>query len=85
MTKSRTEQMIDALRELQVNTPDIEGAAVISADGLPMASSLPAGVEEERVAAMSAAMVSLGDRIASEMGRGYLEQVYVREKTALSS
>ena len=78
MTKSRTEQMIDALRELQVNTPDIEGAAVISADGLPMASSLPAGVEEERVAAMSAAMVSLGDRIASEMGRGYLEQVYVR-------
>jgi predicted regulator of Ras-like GTPase activity (Roadblock/LC7/MglB family) len=78
MTKSRTEQMIEALRELQVNTPDIEGAAVISADGLPMASSLPAGVEEERVAAMSAAMVSLGDRIASEMGRGYLEQVYVR-------
>jgi predicted regulator of Ras-like GTPase activity (Roadblock/LC7/MglB family) len=78
MTKSRTEQMIDALRELQINTPDIEGAAVISADGLPMASSLPAGIEEDRVAAMSAAMISLGDRIAGELGRGYLEQVYVR-------
>lgn len=78
MTKSRTEQMIDALRELQINTPDIEGAVVVSADGLTMASSLPAGIEEERVAAMSAAMLSLGDRIAGELGRGYLEQVYVR-------
>jgi predicted regulator of Ras-like GTPase activity (Roadblock/LC7/MglB family) len=35
-------------------------------------------VEEDRVSAMSAAMLSLGERISSELGRGSLEQVYVR-------
>ncbi len=78
MAKSRTERMIEALRELQVSTPDIEATAVVSVDGLIMASSLPAGIEEDRVSAMSAAMLSLGERIASELGRGYLEQVYIK-------
>jgi predicted regulator of Ras-like GTPase activity (Roadblock/LC7/MglB family) len=70
--------MVDELRELQHDSPDVEGAAVVSVDGLPLASLLPPGVEEERVAAMSAAMLSLGDRIANELGRGYLNQVYIR-------
>jgi predicted regulator of Ras-like GTPase activity (Roadblock/LC7/MglB family) len=78
MTKSRTERMVDRLRDLQAGTPDIEASAVVSVDGLIMASALPADVEEDRVAAMSAAMVSLGERIASELGRGMMEQVYVR-------
>ena len=78
MTKSRTEQMIDSLKDLQVSTPDIEASAVVSVDGLIMASSLPAGVEEDRVSAMSAAMLSLGERIATELGRGLLDQVYIR-------
>ncbi len=43
-----------------------------------MASALPIEVEEDRVSAMSAAMLSLGERIASELGRGALEQVYIR-------
>jgi len=43
-----------------------------------MASSLPGGIEEDRVAAMSAAMLSLGERIASELGRGMLDEVYVK-------
>lgn len=54
---------------------------MISVDGLSMASSLPAGIEEDRVSAMSAAMLSLGERIASELGRGSLDQVYVRGKS----
>lgn len=78
MAKSRTERMVDRLREMQVSTPDIEASAVVSVDGLIMASSLPASVEEDRVSAMSAAMLSLGERIASELGRGTLEQVYIR-------
>ena len=70
--------MVDRLRDLQTGTPDIEASAVVSVDGLIMASSLPAGVEEDRVSAMSAAMISLGERISSELGRGGLDQVYVR-------
>ncbi len=78
MTKSRTEQMIERLRDLQASSPAVEAAAVVSVDGLSMASSMPASVEEDRVAAMSAAMLSLGERIASELGRGALEQVYIK-------
>lgn len=78
MAKSRTELMVDRLRELQSTTPEIEASAVVSVDGLIMASSLPPGVEEDRVSAMSAAMLSLGERIATELGRGLLDQVYVR-------
>jgi predicted regulator of Ras-like GTPase activity (Roadblock/LC7/MglB family) len=78
MAKSRTEHMVGRLREMQISTPDIEASAVVSVDGLIMASSLPANVEEDRSAAMSAAMLSLGERISSELGRGTLEQVYIR-------
>ena len=78
MTKSRTEQMIERLRDLQVSSPAVEAAAVVSVDGLSMASSLPGGIEEDRVAAMSAAMLSLGERIATELGRGKLEQVFIK-------
>ncbi len=78
MVRSRNEQMIEELRTLRRNSPDIEASAVVSADGLPIASDLPAGVEEDRVSAMSAAMLSLGERIASELERGALEQVYIR-------
>lgn len=72
--------MVDRLRELQATTPEVEASAVVSVDGLIMASSLPAGVEEDRVSAMSAAMISLGERISSELGRGLLEQVYIKGK-----
>jgi predicted regulator of Ras-like GTPase activity (Roadblock/LC7/MglB family) len=61
-----------------MSTPDVEASALVSVDGLIIASALPAGVEEDRVSAMSAAMLSLGDRIASELGRGTLSQVYVK-------
>ncbi len=78
MTRSRTELMVDRLRDLQASSPDVEASAVISVDGLTMASALPSDVEEDRVSAMSAAMLSLGERIASELGRGILDQVYIR-------
>ena len=78
MAQSRTEKMVARLRELQVASPDIEASAVVSVDGLIMASALPQDTEEDRVSAMSAAMLSLGERIAMELGRGNLDEVYIR-------
>jgi predicted regulator of Ras-like GTPase activity (Roadblock/LC7/MglB family) len=78
MSASRSELMVQRLRTMQAAAPDIEASAVVSVDGLIMASALPTDVEEDRVSAMSAAMLSLGERIASELGRGGLEQVYIR-------
>ena len=70
--------MINRLNQLRSSSPDIQGAAIVSADGLPIASVLSPDVEEDRVAAMSAAMASLGERITAELGRGQFEQVYIK-------
>lgn len=78
VSQSRTEQLMSKLRDLQASSGEVEAAAIVSVDGLSMASALPAGIEEDRVSAMSAAMLSLGERIASELTRGELEQVNVR-------
>jgi predicted regulator of Ras-like GTPase activity (Roadblock/LC7/MglB family) len=78
MTKSRSDQMVERLRTMQAAAPDIEASAVVSVDGLIMASALPHEVEEDRVSAMSAAMLSLGERISGELGRAGLEQVYIK-------
>ncbi len=78
MTKSRADQIVDRLRNMQAAAPDIEASAVVSVDGLIMASALQQGVEEDRVSAMSAAMLSLGERISTELGRAGLEQVYIK-------
>lgn len=78
MTESRAEQMVSRLQDMQMASPDIIASAVVSVDGLTMASALPTDVEEDRVAAMSAAMLSLGERISGELGRGGLDEVYIR-------
>ncbi|OQY31088.1 MAG: hypothetical protein DRI56_02770 [Chloroflexota bacterium] len=73
--------MVERLQDLQASSPDIEASAIVSVDGLTIASALPQDVEEDRVSAMSAAMLSLGERIASELGRGALDQVYIKGTT----
>ena len=78
MSKNRSQQMVERLRAMQAASPDIEASAIVSVDGLIMASALQADVEEDRVSAMSAAMLSLGERIAGELGRGILDQVYIK-------
>ncbi len=60
------------------STPGIQGAAVVTPDGLPLASALPVGMDEERTSAMSAAMLALGERIGKELGRGTMERVFVQ-------
>lgn len=77
MVGSKAEEMVKRLREMQNATPEIEASAVVSVDGLTIASALPSSVEEDRVSAMSAAMLSLGERIATELKRGTLDEVYI--------
>lgn len=70
----RYNQILTALR----STPDVEAAALVSPDGLILSSVLPQNLEEDRVGAMSAAMLGLGQRIAMELERGTMEHVYVK-------
>ena len=76
-TGSRSDRLERAIHGLLSQTPEIEAAAVVSFDGLPMASALPPSMDEDRVAAMSAALLSLGERAAQGLGRGELSQVYI--------
>src|SRR4051812_13780022 len=76
-SSSRASRLDRALADLLAQAPEVEAAAVVSFDGLPMASALPATMDEDRVAAMSAALLSLGERAAEGLGRGGLNQVYI--------
>ncbi len=74
----RADMLTSVLTELNGTSADIEASGVISTDGLIIASVLPANLDEDRVGAMSAAMLSLGDRTAQELNRGDLEQVLIK-------
>ena len=75
---SRTEQIAKLLKTLSTTTPDIEAAAVIDNDGLMIASVLRADVEDDRVTAMSAALLGMSERIVRELGRGSFSLVMLR-------
>ncbi len=74
----RADRLTSVLTGLNETSADIEASGIISTDGLMMASVLPVGIDEDRVGAMSAAMLSLGDRTAQELVRGTLEQVLIK-------
>ena len=65
------------LQSFVTGTPDVQGSALVSPDGLPLVSVLPGGMDEERTSAMSAAMLSLGERIGRELSRGTIERLFV--------
>ncbi len=77
---SREQRLAAALDRLLDGSADIQAAALVSLDGFTMASALPPGMHEDRVGAMSAAILGLGERAAAELGRGHLSQVFIEGK-----
>lgn len=74
----KSSKLMEYLKDLESSIPEIEAAAIVSAEGLPIASALPRDVDETRVAAMTAAMLSLGERAAQELMKGELLQVLIK-------
>ncbi|MEM9808171.1 MAG: roadblock/LC7 domain-containing protein [Cyanobacteria bacterium P01_D01_bin.56] len=64
-----------ALHKFVSSTNDVEGAALVTLDGLPLVSMLPSYMDEEQVAAMTAALLSLGERIGMELLRGPIGKI----------
>lgn len=75
---SRSEQITKLIKTLSSTTPDVEGAAVVDNDGLMIASALRADIEDDRIAAMSAALLGMSERIVRELGRGQFSLVMLR-------
>lgn len=65
------------LRELNNVSEHIEASAIMSRDGLSVASVLGNGVDPDRLGAMCAALLGLADTTARELNRGELHQVLI--------
>lgn len=74
----REEMIKSVLSDLNGTSADVEASAIISTDGLTIAALLSSDMDEDRVGAMAAAMLSLGERTAIELARGNLEQVMIK-------
>ena len=77
-------QITEIVQKFVSNTPEIQGAALVSPDGLSLSAILPGSMDEERTAAMSAAMLSLGERICQELVRGVVERIVVEGEKGYS-
>lgn len=73
----RYKAVLSVLRVLNSASADIEASAVISGDGLTLASVLGEGVDADRFGAMCASLLALADRAAQEIARGTLRQVLI--------
>lgn len=74
----RTDSFQQVLEDLNSGSTDVEASALISNDGLVIASALPSNVDEDRVGAMSAALLSLGDRAGRELARGSMDRIMIQ-------
>jgi predicted regulator of Ras-like GTPase activity (Roadblock/LC7/MglB family) len=74
----KTERIRQVLRALIKSSPYIRAAAVVRLSGITVASVMPYYVEQERVSAMSAVMLLLGERINEAMRSGELGKVYIQ-------
>jgi len=78
MDPNTPENLDDLLKKLLGAIPEVKAAAIVSAEGLPIASALPQGVDETRIAAMTAALLSLSERAIIEMSKGDFDQLYIK-------
>ena len=70
-------ELKDCINELRFKSVGIVDVAIVSLEGLPIVSLVLEKVEETRFAAMTAAMLSLGERVATELNKGLLKKIFV--------
>lgn len=76
--QKRSEQLAETLRDLVGGSTDIQGAAVISMDGLVIAAELPGKLDQARVGAVAAGILSLSGRSVGQLARGELQQTLIQ-------
>lgn len=66
------------LNKLLRTIPEIKSAIIASAEGLPISAALPQDVDETRIAAMTANLLSLSEMAIIEMGKGDFDQLFIK-------
>jgi predicted regulator of Ras-like GTPase activity (Roadblock/LC7/MglB family) len=77
MAQTIATQLDMILNDFERNIPHVQATAVVSTDGLVIASRLPANVEEDRIGAMGAAILSISTRSGEELERGEMVRVLI--------
>lgn len=75
---SKSEQLKAILQNVVSNSTDMSGAVVVDNDGLLLASALNSSVDDNRVAAVSAGLISLAGRSAEQLGQGAVIQTLIK-------
>lgn len=70
----------ETLKDLTAHTADIEGAALVSYDGMMIANVLHADSPSDMVAAMTATLLNLGKLCVDILQRGEVETVFVKSQ-----
>ena len=78
VTVSREQKMVETLRELKAESPSVEGVVLISSDAMPLASDMPDTMREEVLSALSSSLIASSEKVARDLARGEVEQVYLR-------
>ena len=76
-TMSKQDVLNNTLAALRANLPELKGVLVATSDGLPIAQSMSASTDANRVAAMAATALGLGKRINDTLGAGGLTEMSV--------
>ncbi|MCB0034882.1 MAG: DUF4388 domain-containing protein [Anaerolineales bacterium] len=75
---SKSEQLRSILDSVVNNSSDIAGAAIVDNDGLLLASIFNSSVDGNRVAAVSAGLISLASRSAQQLNQGAVKQTLIQ-------
>ncbi len=71
------------LRELNASSSDIEASATMTTDGYIIGAVLGKDADEDRFAAMCAALLALAERAAQEIARGDMKQLMIEGSQGL--
>jgi len=72
--RNRIKKILKKLKSMS----EIKAAAVVSSEGLPIISYLPTSINEIKISAITATLLSLAEKCVIEMKRGIFEQLVIR-------
>ena len=70
--------MLEMLKELRADSSGVEAAVLLSSDAMPLASDVPDSTPEEVICATASALISASEKVAHDLARGNIGQVYLR-------
>ncbi len=76
--ETRRDKLAKILSDLLAASGDVRGAAIVGRDGLIIAADLPAQMDQARVGAIAAAILSLSGRSVGQLERGAFQQTLVQ-------